>query len=61
MKKWRKPGQIDSSYADELRRLELAEERRKRQMEMFDRLKNRRQTLNGDYDDDGSPNFEDCK
>lgn len=60
-KKWKKPGQLDSSYADELRRLELAEERRKKQMEMFERLKNRKHNLLGDVDDDGTPRFEDCK
>ncbi|XP_060607634.1 glutamic acid-rich protein-like isoform X2 [Ruditapes philippinarum] len=61
IKKWRKPGHLDSSYADELRRLELAEERRKRQMEMFERLKNRRVSNFSDAFDDGSPRFEDCK
>lgn len=60
-KKWRKPGKLDSSYADELQRLELAEERRKKQMEMFDRLKNRKMSLLGEALDDGLPRFEDCK
>ncbi|WAR07649.1 LOW QUALITY PROTEIN: hypothetical protein MAR_017607 [Mya arenaria] len=61
VKKWRKPGNRDSSYTDELRRLELAEERRKKQQEMFERLKARKLiTMNGDQDD-GSPKFEDCK
>ncbi|XP_052810083.1 DNA ligase 1-like isoform X8 [Mya arenaria] len=59
VKKWRKPGNRDSSYTDELRRLELAEERRKKQQEMFERLKARKLiTMNGDQDD-GSPKFED--
>lgn len=60
-KKWRKPGQLDSSYADELRRQELAEERRKKQMEMYERLKNRRLTGSGDMNGDSFANFEDCK
>lgn len=60
-RKWRKPGALDRSYADELRRLELAEERRKKQMEMFDRLKNRKMSVLGEAFDDGSPRFEDCK
>ncbi|XP_053398202.1 calponin homology domain-containing protein DDB_G0272472-like [Mercenaria mercenaria] len=61
VRKWRKPGKVDSSYADELRRLELAEERRKRQMEMFERLKNRRLSPVNAAFDDGTPRFEDCE
>lgn len=58
-KKFRKPGKLDNSYSDELRRLELAEERRKKQMEMYEKLKNRKQqSIYGDLDD-GSPRFED--
>ena len=58
--KWRKP-EIDKSYEDELRRQELAEERRKRQMEMLERIRNRKMDELALQEDDGSPHFEDCK
>jgi len=62
VKKWRKPGTHDSSYADELRRQELAEQRRKKQQEMYERLKARKSAMTDNLDDDdGSPKFEDCK
>jgi len=62
VKKWRKPGIHDSSYADELRRQELAEQRRKKQQEMYERLKARKSAMTDNLDDDdGSPKFEDCK
>ena len=59
--KYRKPKDLDRSYQDELRRLELAEERRKRQMEMLERIKNRRMSEFAQQNDDGSPHFEDCE
>ena len=58
--KWRKP-ELDKSYEDELRRQELAEERRKRQMEMLERIRNRKMDELALQEDDGSPHFEDCK
>lgn len=61
VKLWKKPVTLDKSYADELRRLELAEERRKKQMEMFERIKNNKTSMLGDGMDDGMPRFEDCK
>ena len=61
IRKWRKPASRDTTYLDELRRLELAEERRKKQMEMYERLKSRKHSIFGYATEDGSPSFEDCK
>ena len=49
----------DSSWADEQERLRLAEERRKKAQEMYDKLRRRRQVEDG-LDPDG-PRFKDCK
>lgn len=52
----------DTSYEDELRKFELAEKRRQKQMEMLEKLKTKRHHHDIDVDDDDdSPNFEDCK
>ncbi|KAL3882407.1 hypothetical protein ACJMK2_028750, partial [Sinanodonta woodiana] len=49
----------DRSYEDELRRAELAEERRKRQLDMLEKLRNKRTMLQEEEDDIMSPHFED--
>ena len=60
-KKFGKPVR-DTSYADELRREQEAERRRQKQMEMLEKMKNRKQTADGHEDDDEhGHNFEDCK
>ncbi|XP_052242011.1 titin-like isoform X5 [Dreissena polymorpha] len=58
-KKLRKPGIRDSSYTDELQRLELAEERRRKQQAMFERLKHRKSFSMEAGDSDGLSRFED--
>ena len=60
-KKWKKPPKRDTSYDDELRRQELAEERRKRQLEMLERIRNSKMNIREGEEDDESPHFEDCE
>ncbi|XP_050392115.2 uncharacterized protein LOC126810848 [Patella vulgata] len=51
---------IDSSYGDEQRKAELAERRRKRQMEMYEKLKLRKSTKGiTDEDDKDGASFDD--
>ncbi len=52
---------LDKSYEDELRRQELAEERRRKQQEMYDKLKSKKTTRGSSAGSNGEPKFEDCK
>ncbi|KAK3098026.1 hypothetical protein FSP39_015456 [Pinctada imbricata] len=50
----------DTSYEDELRRQELAEKRKQKQMEMLEKMKTRRNQMGSELgEDDDMPNFED--
>ena len=51
---------LDTSYQDELRRQQLAEERRRKQQEMYDKLKAKRLNGNGPSEPH-EPKFDDCK
>ena len=58
----RKKFQRDTSYEDDLRRQELAEKRKQKQMEMLEKMKARKNQMGSEFTQaDGMPSFEDCK
>ena len=58
----RKSFKRDTSYEDELRRQELLEKRRQKQMELLEKMKSRQNNVKGEVEYiDGVPSFEDCE
>jgi hypothetical protein len=58
----RKSFKRDTSYEDELRRQELLERRRQKQMELLEKMKSRQGQVGPDVEFiDGVPSFDDCK
>lgn len=58
----RKSFKRDTSYEDELRRQELLEKRRQKQMELLEKMKSRQGNMSTEVEYiDGVPSFDDCK
>lgn len=58
----RKSFKRDTSYEDELRRQELLEKRRQKQMELLEKMKSRQSNMGTEIEYiDGVPSFDDCK